>query len=68
MDRVELSDGIPLKVIENTGAAGDVILLHPLTLHVAAPNNGTAPRFLLSGSITTDLHGWGKPDEETGRE
>ena len=55
---VEEVDGIPLRVIENTGSAGDVILLHPLTLHVAAPNNGGAPRFLLSGSISTDMHGW----------
>ncbi len=55
---VEEVDGIPLQVIENTGSAGDVVLLHPLTLHVAAPNNGAAPRFLLSGSISTDMHGW----------
>jgi ectoine hydroxylase-related dioxygenase (phytanoyl-CoA dioxygenase family) len=58
MNRVEEVDGIPLQVIENTGAAGDIILLHPLTLHVAAPNNGVAPRFLLSGAVTTDMHGW----------
>ena len=51
MDHVEGQDGIPLQVIENTGKAGDVMLLHPLLLHVAAPNNGHAPRFLLSGSI-----------------
>jgi hypothetical protein len=55
---VEEVDGIPLRVVENTGSAGDVILLHPLTLHVAAPNNGAVPRFLLSGSISTDMHGW----------
>jgi hypothetical protein len=59
MDQAEEVDGIPLRVVENTGAAGDVMLLHPLTLHVAAPNNGAAPRFLLSGSVTTDMHGWG---------
>ncbi len=53
-DRVEEVDGIPLRVIENTGAAGDVILLHPLVLHVAAPNTGNVPRFLLSGSVDTD--------------
>jgi hypothetical protein len=33
--------------------------LHPLTFHVAAPNNGVAPRVLLSGAVTTDMHGWG---------
>ena len=53
MDRVEAVDSIPLRVVENTGAAGDVILLHPLVLHVAAPNAGTEPRFLLSGGVDT---------------
>jgi hypothetical protein len=53
MDRVETMDGIPLQVVENTGAAGDVILLHPLVLHVAAPNASTEPRFLLSGGVDT---------------
>jgi ectoine hydroxylase-related dioxygenase (phytanoyl-CoA dioxygenase family) len=57
MTQVEEVDGIPLQVVENTGEAGDVVLLHPLTLHVAAPNNGVAPRFLLSGGVTTDMHG-----------
>lgn len=59
LDRVEEVDGVPLQVIENSGAAGDVLLLHPLLLHVAALNTGSAPRFLLSGSITTDMAGWG---------
>jgi hypothetical protein len=58
MNQIEEVDGIPLQAVENTGTAGDVILLHPLTLHVAAPNNGVAPRFLLSGGVTTDMHGW----------
>ena len=51
MNRAEAHDGIPLQVVENTGSAGDVIVLHPLVLHVAAPNTGSAPRFLLSGGI-----------------
>jgi hypothetical protein len=51
MDRVEEHDGISLQVVENTGAAGDVILLHPLVLHVATTNTGKAPRFLLSGGV-----------------
>jgi hypothetical protein len=53
MGNVEEADGIPLQVVENTGAAGDVILIHPLTLHVAAPNSGSEPRFLLSGGVDT---------------
>jgi hypothetical protein len=51
MDHIEEHDGVPLRVVENTGAAGDVILLHPLVLHVATPNNGDSPRFLLSGGV-----------------
>jgi hypothetical protein len=51
MDCAEEHEGIPLQVVENTGMAGDVILLHPLVLHVATSNNGRAPRFLLSGGI-----------------
>lgn len=58
MERAEVLGGIPLQVVETTGAAGDVILAHPLTLHVAAPNNAEEPRFLLSGGITTDGWGW----------
>jgi hypothetical protein len=59
MEQTEEVDGVPLRVVENIGHAGDVILLHPLVLHVAAPNNSTAPRFLLSGGVTTDMWGWG---------
>jgi hypothetical protein len=59
MDRVEDADGVPLQVLETTGAAGDVIILHPLVLHVAAPNNAAEPRFLLSGGVTTNMWGWG---------
>jgi ectoine hydroxylase-related dioxygenase (phytanoyl-CoA dioxygenase family) len=63
MGRAEDHDGIPLRVVENTGMAGDVILLHPLVLHVATSNTGTAPRFLLSGGV--DLPSmWGARDRQ----
>lgn len=58
MGRAEVIDGIPLQVVECAGQAGDVFLLHPLTLHTAATNSGLAPRFLLSGGVTTDMWGW----------
>ena len=50
---VEEVDGIPLQVIENTASAGDVILMHSLLLHAAAPaaHLGTQPRFLLNQDI-----------------
>lgn len=59
LNQAEEVDGNMLQVIEMTGTAGDVFLLHPLTLHVAAPNNASEPRFLLSGGVTTDMWGWG---------
>lgn len=61
MGRTEIDNSIPLQVVECTGSAGDVFLLHPLTLHVAATNAGRVPRFLLSGGVTTDMWGWAKP-------
>ena len=59
MRYVEDVDGIPLQVVEATGNAGDVILVHPLVMHVAAPNNTKEPRFMISGGVTTDMWGWG---------
>lgn len=59
MDRAEDWDGVPLQVVEAAGVAGDVILMHPLTLHVAAPNAGKQPRFMISGGVTLDGWGWG---------
>jgi hypothetical protein len=39
--------GVRVVVRELTGGAGDVVLMHPRTLHAAAPNTGTAPRLML---------------------
>src|SRR4051794_20760343 len=51
-DQVEMVDDIPLQVVENTAAAGDVILMHPLLLHAPpAAHTGTQPRFLLNKDI-----------------
>jgi hypothetical protein len=51
-ERVETVDGIPLRVVENTAAAGDLILMHSLLLHaVPAAHVGSQPRFLLSTSV-----------------
>lgn len=53
----EEMDGIRLQVIENTAAAGDVILMHSLLLHAAAPaaHLGSRPRFLLNQDIIPSL-------------
>jgi hypothetical protein len=48
-ERVEEVEGIPLRVIENTSSAGDVILMHGLLVHAApAAHTGTQPRFVLN--------------------
>lgn len=49
-ERIEEVDGIPLQVVENTASARDVILMHSLLLHAAAPvaHLGAQPRFLLN--------------------
>jgi hypothetical protein len=52
LDRVEEVDGVPLQVLENTGTAGDVFLMHPLLLHAAPTTHlGSAPRFLMNKDI-----------------
>lgn len=51
-DSHEVVDGIALQVVENTAAAGDVILMHPLLLHAPpAAHTGDQPRFLLNLDI-----------------
>lgn len=54
----EMQDGLPLKVVELAGEAGDVFLMHPLLMHTAAPNKRAEPRLMISGGITTDMWGW----------
>ena len=40
-------DGVRVAVRELTGEPGDVVLMHPRTLHTAAPNAGSSPRMML---------------------
>jgi hypothetical protein len=47
-------DGIDVRVVELTGAAGDVVLMHPWTLHTAAPNCAAMPRLMVSQMIVRD--------------
>jgi hypothetical protein len=46
-DRPLTVAGGPVELTELTGAPGDVVLMHPRTLHAAAPNAGPAPRMML---------------------
>jgi hypothetical protein len=46
MDSETIVEGVPLRVVELTGEAGDMVFCHPLMVHCAAPNRGTRPRFM----------------------
>lgn len=50
-DREEAVEGIPLRVVELTASAGEVILMHPLLLHTRPTNAGSYPRFLLNKDL-----------------
>lgn len=39
--------GVPVRVEELTGEAGDVIVMHPRLLHAVAPNTLDTPRMML---------------------
>lgn len=40
--------GVPVRVVELAGGAGDLFLVHPHTFHCRPTNAGDAPRFMLS--------------------
>ena len=61
VDREEEVLGFPVRVVENTAEPGDVLLMHPLTLHTRPTNAGSAPRFLLN----KDLYPPGGPKPDT---
>ena len=42
MEREERWGDTPVRVVEAAGAAGDVILCHPLLIHAAAPNTASS--------------------------
>jgi hypothetical protein len=46
-------DGIPVRVIELTGAPGDAILCHPSIVHAVSPNRADVPRFMRAKTLET---------------
>ncbi len=46
MESEQIISGIPVRVEELTGTAGDVVICHPWLLHSTAPNSGHYPRFM----------------------
>ncbi len=51
MERATVFDGVSLRVVEATGEAGDVIVMHPWMLHAVSPNCGARPRIALTERI-----------------
>jgi hypothetical protein len=54
IDAEERIEGVPVRVAELTGTAGDVLLTHPWLVHCRAPNCADTPRFMRSKSILRD--------------
>jgi hypothetical protein len=57
-DRVErfihagaVIDGVPLRVAETVGGAGDLFIMHPAMLHAAAPCASPKPRLVVAETI-----------------
>jgi len=48
-----LLDGVPVRVVELTGAEGEVVLVHPWLFHSPAPNCADEPRLMLAQSLHT---------------
>jgi hypothetical protein len=44
-------DGVPVDVVELTGAPGDVVITHLHVFHTASPNAGDAPRQMLGKGV-----------------
>lgn len=51
MDRDGDVDGVAARVVELTGTAGDIVIIHPWTFHHAAFNAGHYPRLMRGQSI-----------------
>ena len=47
-------DGVPVRVIEATGAAGDVCVMHPWMLHNIAMNCADQPRLMMTQTYLRD--------------
>ena len=56
MEETSEVDGVPVKVIEITGEAGDAYLCHPAIYHAASPNHGEVPRFMRVKGLVKQQH------------
>ena len=52
MERGTTIDGVPLRVVECCGEAGDAFLVDPTMYHSSSPNSAAVPRFMRSTHVT----------------
>lgn len=48
MEQTTETDGAPLRIVEMTGEAGDVFLMHPNLLHAFSTNASDSVRMMLT--------------------
>jgi hypothetical protein len=53
----DMIDGVPVRVVELTGAPGDVVLMHLGIMHSLAPNHRATPRIMLGQQIYASAGG-----------
>ncbi len=63
MDQATEHEGVELRVVEFSGAPGDVVLMHPWIVHAPAPNCGKRPRMVLTERIRTQPRPANSPTE-----
>jgi ectoine hydroxylase-related dioxygenase (phytanoyl-CoA dioxygenase family) len=51
MKTTAVLEDVEVRVMEMTGEAGDVFLVHPLMMHAASPNCSAVPRMVLSSTV-----------------
>jgi hypothetical protein len=47
----DVVQGVPVRVVDLVGEPGDVVFMHPHTLHAAAPNAADHPRLMVTGGL-----------------
>jgi ectoine hydroxylase-related dioxygenase (phytanoyl-CoA dioxygenase family) len=64
MEEAVVVSGVPLKVVEITGEPGDVVVMHPCTLHGASLNCSERPRLVVRESVFRSRAGERPPDKD----
>jgi hypothetical protein len=58
MERGDTIDGVAVRVVELTGTAGDLVVMHPWLMHNIAMNCSTRPRMMMSYTRYAADYSW----------